>query len=255
MKILIVDDEPLARERICDLLAQEDAAVNEIREAANGQAAVAALKTNLPDLLFLDVQMPYLNGFEVLQSVGAEVTEKIPAIVFVTAFDRYALQAFEFHAVDYLLKPFTRERFAETLERVKRQISAAGRQTEQAKMLNLLEELTGKPKPLEWITVRKNERILLYRTADLQWIEAQANYALLKFAETSELIRETMEGLEKQLDPRAFIRIHRSTIVNVNFIKEIQIWFQNDYRIIMTTGKDFVLTNRYRDKFMNFFKK
>lgn len=258
IKVLIVDDEPLARERIRDLLAG-DAEIGVIAEAENGRAALEKIAASLPDVLFLDIQMPHLDGFQMLNALGAECARQIPAIVFVTAYDSYALQAFEFYALDYLLKPFARERFAETLERAKaavRRPPAAPPNSENNRVADLLEELArGKKKTLEWITVKKNERILLYRAADIQWIEASANYAQLQFAETRETIRETMDNLEKSLDAQTFIRIHRSTIVNVNFIKEVQLWFQNEYRIVMKNGKDFILTSRYRDAFMKFFKR
>lgn len=252
INVLIVDDEPLARERIHDLLAL-DAEIGAVEEAENGRAAVGKIAERPPDILFLDIQMPHLSGFQVLETLGADEFRKISAIIFVTAFDDYALQAFEFYALDYLLKPFARERFAETLERAKQRIF--GEAKDESAIAEMLTRLSGREKKLEWFTVKKNERILLYRAEEAQWIEASANYAALKFAENTELIRETMDNLEKQLDSRTFIRIHRSTIVNVNFIKEVQVWFQKEYRIIMKNGKAFVLTNRYRDNFMKFFRK
>lgn len=253
LKVLIVDDEPLARERVRDLLAGDNE-IGEVFEAANGLEAVKWLETSVPDILFLDIQMPHLNGFQALEKIGKEKARQIPAIVFITAYDQHALQAFEFYALDYLLKPFARERFTETSSRAKNQVAKFNGENGNEQVVDLLEELTGKPKYLKWITVKKNDRILLYRTEEVQWLGANANYVLLQFEENSELIRETMDSMEKQLDPQTFIRIHRSTIVNINFIKEIQVWFNNEYRILMKSGKMLTLTNTYRERFMKFFK-
>lgn len=255
LKILIADDEPLARERLRDLLAG-DAEIGAVAEAKNGRETIEKILSDPPDILLLDVQMPYLNGLQVLETVGAAVLQKIGAIIFVTAFDAHALRAFDFHALDYLLKPFARERFAEMLNRAKNQIRLKSQAAEIGKISRLLENLTDgeKKKPLEWITVKKNERIVLHRAADVRHVEASANYAVLQFEKERETIRETMDNLEKNLDPQIFIRIHRSTIINVNFIREVQTWFQNEHRVVMKNGREFTLTSRYRDAFIKFFK-
>jgi two-component system LytT family response regulator len=252
MKILIVDDEPLARERIREMLKKETGI--KILEAENGGEAVKNIKTHHPDIVFLDIQMPDLDGFQVLEKLGEKILNQIPAIIFVTAFDQHALRAFEFHALDYLLKPFDRERFAETFRRAKAQIKNQSDDSNR-RILNLLEQMNETPEYLEWLTIKKDERIRLFKTEDIHWIEGQGNYVLLKFAENSELLRETMDGIEAQLNPKMFVRIHRSAIINVNHIKELQVWRRGEYRVVMRGGKTFTLSRSYREKFDTFLKK
>jgi len=254
MKILIVDDEPLARERIREMLKKQTG-IELIAEAENGGEAVKSIKTHQPDIVFLDIQMPDMDGFQVLETLGARVLNRIPAIIFVTAYDQHALRAFEFHALDYLLKPFDRERFAETFRRARAQIKNQTENDSNQRILNLLEQINSPPEYLEWLTVKKDERIRLFKTEDVQWIEAQGNYVLLKFAENSELLRETMDGIETQLNPHLFLRIHRSAIINVNFIKELQVWRRGEYRVVMRGGKAFTLSRGYRNRFDEFLKK
>lgn len=253
MKILIADDELLARERICEMLKNE-AGIELIVEASNGNETLKTIKNQKPDVIFLDVQMPGMNGFEVLKSLGAKALEQIPALIFVTAYDQYALRAFEFHALDYLLKPFDRERFAEAFKRAKSQIQNR-RDKGNEKILDLLKQINSTPEYSEWLTIKKDERITLLKVEDIHWIEANGNYALLKCAENSQMFRETMDNLEAQLNPRTFLRIHRSTIINVNRIKELQVWSRGEYRVVMEGGKAFTLSKSYRPRFDEFFKK
>jgi two-component system LytT family response regulator len=252
MKILIVDDEPLARERVREMLKNEGG-IELIKDAANGGEAVKIIKKNRPDIVFLDIQMPDMDGFQVLESLGPETLSQIPAVIFVTAYDQHALRAFEFHALDYLLKPFDRERFADTLKRAKAKITQQDVEPDR-RILNLLEQLNAPPKYSEWLTIKKDERIMLLKVEDIHWIEAQGNYALLTFKENSEMMRETMDNLESQLNPRIFVRIHRSTIVNVNHIKELQVWSRGEYRVVMERGKTFTLSRGYRSRFDAFLK-
>lgn len=254
MKILIVDDEPLARERIREMLKKETD-VELIAEAENGGEAVENLEKHRFDIVFLDIQMPDMDGFQVLEKLGVEKLELIPAIIFVTAYDRYALRAFDFHALDYLLKPFDRDRFGATLKRAKAQLDDRPEPGTSRRLLNLLEQITSVPEYLEWITVKKDERIRLFKTEDIHWIEAQGNYARLKLAENSELLRETMDGLENQLNPRVFVRIHRSAIINVNHLKELQVWRRGEYRVVMRDDKIFTLSRSYRARLDEFLKK
>ena len=254
MKILIVDDEPLARERIRTMLKSvHDTDI--IFEAANGGEAIDLISSEFPDVVFLDIQMPDMSGFQVLQALDANQLSLIPAIVFVTAFDQYALQAFSFHAIDYLLKPFDRERFSETFRLVKERVKQKSGEEYNQRIFSLLEKMNAVPEYLEWITIKKDERIMLFRVEDVHWIEAQGNYVLLKFKENSQLLRETMDNLESQLNPRTFIRIHRSTIININQIKELQVWARGEYRVIMKSGKTLTLSRSYRNRFESFIKK
>lgn len=252
MKILIADDEPLARERIREML-KNDSEIVSINEAANGEEALNSIKTGKPDIVFLDIQMPGMDGFEVLENLDANTLRQIPAIVFVTAYDQYALRAFEFHALDYLLKPFDRERFDETLRRAKASVKKQDGEMNK-RIVQLLEQINNEPEFPEWLTIKKDERIKLLKIEDIEWIEAQGNYALLKFKESSEMLRETMDKLEAQLNPRTFVRIHRSTIVNINHIKELQVWSRGEYRVMMSGGKAFILSRSYRSRFDDFIK-
>ncbi len=254
MKILIIDDEPLARDRIREMLKKEKE-IEFIAEAANGGEAVEKIETLQPEIVFLDIQMPDMDGFQMLEKLGAAALARIPAIIFVTAFDEHALRAFEFHALDYLLKPFDRRRFAETLKRAKNQIKNNVGNNPNERLLDLLEQMNSQTEYLEWLTIKKDERIRLFKTKDIQWIEAQGNYVLLKFAENSELMRETMDGIETRLNPRNFVRIHRSAIINVNHIKELQVWRRGEYRVVMEGGKLFTLSRGYRNRFDEFLKK
>ena len=253
MKVLIADDELPARERIREMLKNESE-ITFIGDAANGNEAVERIKDQTPDIIFLDIQMPGKNGFEVLESLGAEILSRIPAIIFVTAYDQYALRAFEFHALDYLLKPFDRERFAETLKRAKDQVRHRNDELN-PKILNLLKQINSTPEYSDWLTVKKDERITLLKIEDIHWIEANGNYVLIKCKENSEMMRETMDNMESQLNPRIFLRIHRSTIINVNQVKELQVWSRGEYRVVMQGGKAFTLSKNYRPRFDDFFKK
>ena len=257
MKILIVDDEPLARELIREMLkAEKDCEF--INEAKNGREAVELIRAGAPDVVFLDIQMPDMDGFEVLEALSIKELLRIPAIIFVTAYDQYALQAFEYHALDYLLKPFDRERFTTTLNRAReivRHRDGGQERQQQQQILKMMEQMKAAPEYLEWLTVKKNERILMLRVEDIQWIEAQGNYVWLKFEDASHLLREKMDSLESQLNPKTFVRIHRSTIVNAACIKELLVWTPGEYRVLMRGGKTFTLSRGYRNRFDSFLKK
>jgi two-component system LytT family response regulator len=254
MKILTVDDEQLARELIREMLKSEKD-IESIIEAKNGREAVALIRAEAPDIVFLDIQMPDMDGFEALETLSIKELLRIPAIIFVTAYDQYALQAFEYHALDYLLKPFDRERFVTTLDRAKEIIRQREGSEHQQQILKMMEQLKTAPDYLEWLTIKKNERILMLRVEDIHWIEAQGNYVSLKFENASHLLREKMDSLEAQLNPKTFVRIHRSTIVNASRIKELQVWTPGEYRVLMHGGKTFTLSRGYRNRFDSFLKK
>lgn len=254
MKIVIVDDEPLARERIREMLKNEPE-IEFIAEAANGAEAIENIEKLSPDIVFLDIQMPDMDGFEVLERLDEKTLARIPAIIFATAFDRHALRAFDFHALDYLLKPFDRQRFADAFRRAKAQINNRTGNDSTGRILDLLQKIHTTPEYLEWLTVKKDERIKFLKTEEIQWIEAQGNYALLRFANSSELLRETMDSLESQINPQIFVRIHRSAIINVNYIKELQVWRRGEYRVVMNDEKTFNLSRSYRRRFDEFLKK
>jgi two-component system LytT family response regulator len=243
LSVLVVDDEPLARERL-RALPDDDAEVKIVGECASGRTAVKAIQEKRPDLVFLDVQMPGLNGFGVVEQIGAA---KMPAIVFVTAFDQYALKAFEIHALDYLLKPFDRERFEATLARAIR-LRAAG--SGDQGMAALLESLAARRKYAERLLVKCSGKERLLPVAEVAWFEAAGNYVKIHTGGERRLLRETMANLETRLDPEQFARIHRSTIVNLHKVKELEPWFHGDYVVRLTDGQKLTLSRSYRGRLL-----
>lgn len=249
IRVLIVEDEPLARERIRTLLA-EDADVEVVGEAADGRSAVDAIIATRPDLVFLDISMPELDGFGVIDEVGAE---RMPQVVFVTAYDQFAVRAFDTHALDYILKPFDPERFHTALERAREALRHrdAGQLDERLK--DLLQEVR-RPHYVERLAVKAGGRILFVRTDDIEWIGAEGNYARLHTGNRSHLLRETMSSLQEKLDPERFLRIHRSTIVSTDAIVELEPLFQGDYVVILKNGTRLTSSRGYRanlQEFMN----
>ena len=241
LRALIVDDEDLARQRIRHLL-QKEPDVEVVGECAHGVEAVRAIESLSPDLVFLDIQMPELDGFGVIEAVGAD---RMPATLFVTAFDQHALRAFEVHALDYLLKPFDPERFSAALDRVRRWCATGGRPD----LSGLLEGLRRERPWLDRILVRQGDRHVLLRCGHIQWIEAEDNYVRLHVEGTSFLLRQTMAGILQRLDPAQFRRIHRSAIVNLDFIRELQPWTSGDHLVLMKDGTKLTLSRTYRDQF------
>ncbi len=244
IRTLIVDDEPLARERLRTLLADEPG-VEVVGECGDGCQAVVAIEELKPDLVFLDVEVPNLDGFRILESVGAE---RVPAIVFVTAYDHYALRAFDVRAVDYILKPFGRERLEKALAHAKEKIARGKTQDLPGQIAALLEEMRPQKSYLKRIMVKSGGRLYFLRTADVDWVEASGNYVRLHVGSESHLLRETMNGLEAKLDPERFLRIHRSTIVNIERIKELQPWFHGDYVVILKDERQLTMSASYREK-------
>jgi len=248
LSAMIVDDESLARTMLRTMLAEHND-ISIVAECANGQAAVKAIAKHAPDLVFLDIQMPELDGFGVLRKLDRS---HMPHIVFVTAFDQYALKAFEFHALDYLLKPFDKERFEQTLQRARRQVLSQRRSDVDERILSLLAERDRPAEYLDRIFVKSDGRVFFVKATEITWIEAQGNYVYLHMAKTKHLLRETLTALEKRLDPRKFRRIQRSAMVNLDFIHELQPWSRGDYRVILKDGSELKLNHRYRDGFQKY---
>ena len=242
IRALVVDDEPLAREMIREMLAT-DPEVEVVGECGNGREAIEAIKTSTPDLVFLDVQMPELGGFEVLESLDPNTT---PYVIFVTAYDQYAVRAFEVHALDYLLKPFDRERFEVAWQRAKAQIKLDRTSRRDQDIIALLEELKAGPRYLERLVIKNGGRVFFMHVQDIYCIEAEGNYVRVYDNQKGYLLRETISSLEEQLDPKQFLRIHRSAIVKIDRIKEMQPWFHGEYRIILENGKQLALSRNYR---------
>ncbi len=259
IKTLIVDDEPLSRERIRTLLApQTDVEI--VGEYGDGRQALAAMQQTHPDLLFLDVQMPDLDGFGLLRSLpAAKESGRLPVVVFVTAYDQHALRAFEVNALDYLLKPFDEERFLQALERARKQVHLAsieqsGNNGENGgrRFLSLVRDSQARAKPVERLVVRSGGRVFFLRTDEIDWVEAASNYVRIHAGADSHLLRETMNGIETRLDPEKFLRIHRSTIVNIDRVAELQPWFHGDYAVTLRDGTRLTLSRGHRDKLQQF---
>ncbi|HEV7377645.1 MAG TPA: LytTR family DNA-binding domain-containing protein [Pyrinomonadaceae bacterium] len=243
IRVVVVDDEPLAREMIREMLASDPEA-EIIGECVNGREAVAAIVEHAPDLLFLDVQMPEASGFEVLESLNGGHT---PHVIFVTAYDQYAVRAFEVHALDYLLKPFDRERFEGAWQRAKEHIFKEKNGRLDQRILTLLEELKAGSKYLERLVIKSGGRVFFLEACEIDWIEAEGNYVSVHSGKKSHLLRETISSLEAQLDPKKFRRIHRSSIVQLDKIKELQLWLHGEYRIILHSGAQLMLSRNYRE--------
>jgi two-component system LytT family response regulator len=244
IRALIVDDEPLARERLRKLLETE-ADIQIVGECGDGREAVAAIERDAPDLLFLDVQMPELDGFGVLEALQVE---KLPVVIFVTAYSQHALRAFEVHALDYLLKPFDRERFQTALTRARKHLQQAHTGELSTRLTALLTEMQPERRPTERLVIKVGGKVILVKTADIDWIEAADNYVNLHLGNESHLLRETMAAVEARLDPKQFLRISRSTIVNVERIKELQPMFHGDYIVILRNGARLTLSRSHRDR-------
>jgi len=247
IKALIVDDEPLARDRIREML-KEHPDIEVMAEARNGREAIDSIASHSPDLVFLDVQMPDLDGFDVLQNLKVE---QIPLIIFVTAYDQHALRAFDVHAVDYLTKPFDRKRFAEAVDQAKVVMKGA-REPDTARILSMLQELKAGTRYLERFAVKNGETVFFVRAEDVDVIEAQGNYVRLSLGNSSHLVRDTLNNIESQINPRKFVRIHRRTIVNIERVKEVQTWARGEYRVVLSTGARYTLSRGYRQHFENF---
>ena len=242
--VLIVDDEPLARERIRDLLAGDPEA-EIIAECSNGKEAVTAIKQLSPDLVLLDIEMPEKDGFSVLDAIPAE---QMPVVIFVTAYDQYAVRAFEVYALDYLLKPFDRERFERAMNRAKTQVLAERNGEVTRRILAALNEIRNRPMYLERLVIKTNGHVFFLKTDEIDWIEAEGNYVRLHTSKESHLLRDTISALEGQLDPKKFLRVHRSAIVNIDRVQEMQPWFHGEYRIILHGGAQLTLSRSYREK-------
>ena len=247
IRTLIVDDEPLARERLRKLLEAEPD-IQIVGECADGGEAIATANEQRPDLIFLDVQMPEVDGFGVV--AGLEEVP-LPAVIFVTAYDQFALRAFEVHALDYLLKPFDRERFQKSLERARKLVQQRQTGDLSQKLSSLITDLKpekAETKFLDRLAIKLEGRVLFFKIDDIDWIEAADNYVSVHVGSEQHLHRETMSALEGKLPPNRFLRISRSTIVNVERIREMQPMFHGDYVVILKDGTRLSLSRNYRDK-------
>jgi two-component system LytT family response regulator len=251
IRTIIADDEPLARERLRKLLALEPR-IEVIAECSDGREAVEAIRKESPALVFLDVQMPELDGFGVLQALDKS---KRPAVIFVTAHDKFALKAFEVHAIDYLLKPFDRERFQTALHRALDHIQKHTTLELNERLSALLADVRQEAKYAERLAIKSSGKVVFLKTSEIDWVEAADNYVNLHAGTESYLHRETMSALEEMLDPDRFLRISRSTMVNIDCVKELQPLFHGEYSVILKNGARLTLSRGYRDKIQQFLGK
>jgi two-component system LytT family response regulator len=247
ISVLIVDDEPLARDTLRLLLEEtEDFVI--VGECADGLDAVATIREMNPDLVFLDVQMPGLTGFQVVAEVGAE---SMPAVVFATAYDEYAVKAFETSAVDYLVKPYTDERFESTLQRVRETFEKKRFASLESSLRDLLTQTAtqrpGGQNPSRFI-IKEHGSIRFVEADDVEWVESAGDYVILHADGKKHMIRETMGAMETKLDASKFVRIHRSTIVNISCIRELKSYFHGDYLAYLKDGTELKLSRRYWSK-------
>jgi len=248
--VLIVDDESHARERLKKYIkSDQDLSIS--GECSNGVEAVKIIKKKNPDLVFLDVQMPQMDGLGVIETVGAK---QMPVTIFVTAYDRFAIQAFKVNAMDYLLKPVAKDRFEESVNRAKEYFSKKENNEINKRMLDLLQEMRPQKQFVDRIMVKTSDRMYLVKVEDIDWIEADDNYVKLHVGNKYHLLRQTMKSLEDTLDPGIFLRIHRSVIVNMDRIKEIQQWFNNEYTVILKDRTELTMSRGYKDKAKEMFK-
>jgi two-component system LytT family response regulator len=255
IRALIVDDEPAARKGL-RLLLERDREIRIVGECENGAQAVAAIGREAPDLLFLDVQMPGMSGFDVLRRIDRE---QLPVVVFVTAYDQYALQAFDEHALDYLLKPFSDQRFTEALERAKDYFEQQQMNGLARRLLSLVEghvdgggvaegESTASPAYLQRVAVKSADRVVFVEVPMIDWLEARGDYVALHVGSSRYTVRGTMKDFERKLDPRHFARIHRSAIVNLDRVRELQPYFHGEYVVLLQDGTRLRLSRRRREQ-------
>ena len=244
IRALIVDDEELARDRIASLLT-EQTDVEVVGTCADGPSAVETIERERPDLVFLDVQMPGMDGFEVIENLDRE---HVPAVVFVTAHDAHAIRAFEIHALDFLLKPFDQTRFEKALERARAQLTRDKSSTIDSRLVSLLEELRDERRYPERLIVKSSGRVFFVRAEDIDWVEASGNYVKIHTKGEAHLLRESMKNMEAKLDPKTFVRIHRSAIVNIDRIKELEPWLHGEYVVIVRDGTRLTASRVFSDR-------
>jgi len=242
IKTIVVDDEPPARRLIGTMLAGESD-FEIVAECANGGEAIDAIERHEPDLVFLDIQMPEIDGFDVLMAVDEG---SLPAVVFVTAYDQYAVRAFEVHALDYLLKPFDDERFAQTLDRAREQVERRRSGDRGAALKGMLDQIGADRGGADRLLVKSAGCITFLKTDEIDWIEAAGNYLQIHAGGEVHLMRQTMSSMETQLDPRKFVRIHRSAMVNLDRIRELRPSVRGEFCVLLRGGRELTLSRKYR---------
>jgi len=244
IRTVVVDDEDLSRDRMQSLLEQQPD-VEIVAVCSDGPSALEAIDRLQPDLVFLDVQMPGMDGFEVVENLDAS---HMPAVVFVTAYDGHAIRAFEIHALDFLLKPYDQTRFEKALSRARAQLRSNHQPAMDSRLVSLLEELREERKYPERLIVKSSGRVFFVRSEEIDWVEASGNYVKIHTGSDAHLLRESMKNMEAKLDPKTFVRIHRSAIVNIDRIKELEPWFHGEYIVIMRDGVRLTASRVFSDR-------
>jgi two-component system, LytTR family, response regulator len=255
VRTVIADDEPLARRKLRILLDSE-AEVHVVAECQNGGQTVSAIRTCRPDLLLLDIQMPDLDGFQVLSEISRE---EMPVVIFTSAYDQYAIRAFEAHALDYLLKPFDQGRLHQAIERARFELRQSRDRQITHRILDLLSQMKSDKQPVSGsegrLVIRTKGRIVFLNLEEIDWVEAAANYVRLNIGKESYLFRETISRTSERLNPNHFIRIHRSVIVNVRKIKELIPVNSGEYVVVLKSGKELSCSRGYRANVQHFIEK
>ncbi|MGA7339320.1 MAG: LytTR family DNA-binding domain-containing protein [Terracidiphilus sp.] len=242
IQTLLADDEVLARQKLRELL-RRDSEVEIVGEAGSGREVLELVQKTAPQVLFLDVRMPGMDGFDVIRELAATKNIVMPHVIFSTAYDQYALRAFESRAVDYLLKPYSAERLAAAVERAREQVLIAERKAAR----NGAGEENGSAYPTR-IVFKSRGRILFLRVAEIRWIGAEENYIRIATGTETHLLRETMAAIEERLDPRMFLRVHRSAIVNLHFVKEVRTEAQGEFAVLLASGHKVAMSRSYHSR-------
>ena len=251
LRAILVDDEPLARTHLRGLLAEHEG-IEVVGEAGNGHDAIALIARERPDLVFLDIQMPELDGFGVVQAIGAE---HMPVTVFVSAYDEYALKAFEAHALDYLMKPVDRERFGHSVARAVSRVRQDAGMAAREPLARLVSQLARERRPVDRLAIKQDGRVLFLRIPDIDWVETDGDHVRIHIGPHVYVHRMTLTRLEERLPAPMFLRIHRSTLINVERIREMQPWFQGDYVLILQDGTKLTTGRTYRENVRRFLGK
>ena len=248
IRTLIVDDEEHARNRLSYMLNEEEG-VDVIGTCSNGIEAIAEIEKEKPDLLFLDIEMPEVNGFDVLNNIEPE---DLPIVIFVTAFSEYAVKAFEVNALDYVHKPFDKTRLAKSLNKAKRTFETHDEQKMRERLERFLNEQKESGPVIERFVIKSGGNIYIIKTTDVLWVEASGNYVNIVTEKKKHLLRSTMTGLRRKLDPDSFYQIHRSTMVNLDFVERIEEWTYGDYKVIMKNGEELKMSRNYKELIQSF---
>jgi two-component system LytT family response regulator len=243
LQVVVVDDEAPARRKILRLLRSEPG-VRVVGEADSGESAIAAIEQRQPDLVFLDVQMPGADGFDVVRGIACRDDARLPRIVFVTAHDRYALRAFEVHAFDYLLKPVAEDRFRQVLRRARSE-RAHNADVSTSRLRGLIDEVLRERGFAERLLIREDTRAFFVGVRDISWIEADGNYLAVHCSTKTHTLRATLDSIESTLDPKLFARINRGSLVRLDAIRELLPWFHGEYKVVLHSGTELRWSRRY----------